>query len=138
MSDKIPSGQTEKIGILCVDDVFEIADQYSKLIDLEPDMQCVGTLDSADRLLEVVPELEPNVILLDLRMPGRNPLEALRELCDSGSTSRAILFSGFFDDELISKVFDAGGWGLVAKDADPDFVIGAIRQVAAGEMTFPK
>jgi len=128
----------DKIGILCVDDVFEIADHYSKLIDLEPDMVCVGTLDSADRLREVVPELDPKVILLDLRMPGKDPLEALRELCEAGCRSRAILFSGYTDSALISQVYDAGGWGLVPKDADPDFVLQAIRQVAGGEMMFPK
>lgn len=96
-------------------------------------MACVGVLDSADALIERVLEARPDVVLLDLTMPGKDPLMAIRELAVAAPWCRVLAFSGYDDDERMMNIAAAGAWGLVSKDADPTRVTKAIRRVAAGE-----
>ncbi len=125
-----------KIKVLFVDDSWDFAQLYKHFIDGEEDMVFVGALASADRLVDTVQNVSPDVVVLDLRMPGRDPLEVLRDLSSKGCDTKVLLFSGLISEELRLEGAEAGAWGLIAKDEEPEAVLKAIRRVAAGEMVF--
>jgi DNA-binding NarL/FixJ family response regulator len=128
----------DKIKVLFVDDAKDIVDLYEAFVNSEPDMECVGTLTSADELPDVIKRLEPLVVVLDLRMPGRSSIEVARELAKQRTKARIIFFSGLDDPQVELEAFEAGAWGLISKDCDPTEVISTIRAVAAGEIAFPR
>lgn len=123
----------DRIRVLCVDDSADIADLYATVISGESDMEVVGTLSSADRLSEEAVRVRPQIVLLDLTMPGKPPLDALSELGDVAPETRVIVFSGYDDPETKDQVFDAGAWELVSKHDDVSAVLAAIRRVARGD-----
>ena len=119
--------------VLCVDDSADIAGLCRRFVDAEPDMACAGVLESADALVERVLEARPDVVLLDLTMPGKDPLMAVRELAVAAPWCRVLAFSGYDDEERLMGIVEAGAWGLVSKDSDPARLVQAIRRVAGGE-----
>lgn len=129
--------ESSRIKVLCIDDSADVARLYARLVDSEPGMQCVGVLDCADHLTTEARRLGPDVVVLDLTMPGRDPLEALRELSAAIPDVRVIVFSGHSDRQTIDSAVMAGAWGFVAKHSDPMDVLACIRRVASGESSFP-
>jgi len=122
------------VNVLLVDDFPGIADVYRRLIDLSEGLRCVGTLDSVGDLVQQVESLQPQVVVIDLSMPGQQPLRAIANLAQRCPNVRTIAFSGYDDEATINAVLDAGGWGLVSKHKHPDTIVDAIRSVARGEM----
>lgn len=125
--------EQKSIKVLMVDDTVDIAVLFRKLIDSQRDMSCVGMLHDANQLDAEVDRLQPDVVVLDLSMPGKPPLNALRELSSKSQQPRVLAFSGFDDASTRQKVFEAGAWGLASKNGDPHAVLEAIRQVHRGE-----
>lgn len=119
--------------VFVVDDGPDVSEMMRKIIDSEPDMRCVGCLNSADRLVEAAREVAPDVVLLDATMPGKPPLEALGELAEALPAVRTLVFSGHNDSAFVDAAVDAGAWGCVSKTEDPETVLRAVRQVAAGK-----
>ena len=99
----------------------------ARLMSFETDLTCVGELRCADRLVAEVGALSPDVVLIDLTMPGRDPLSAIRELKLSGSVCRVLVYSGHDDDETKASAMAAGADGVLGKDQAYEVVIGAIR-----------
>ncbi len=125
-----------KIRVLCVDDNRDITTVLRRCIEHEPDMECVGTPHSADDLVSQVNEGRPDVVLLDMTMPGKNPLAALRELLAVAVGGRrgvrAIVFSGSDDQEVVDMAVEAGACGFLSKDAQAPQILRAIREAAQG------
>ena len=121
------------ISVLCVDDNADMVFMLSTLVDAEPDMRSVGTLASADELVAVAEQLKPRVIVLDLTMPGKPPLQAMEELWVAAPGSRVIVLSGYDDAGTENEVMSAGAWALISKSRDINEVINAIRRVASKE-----
>lgn len=130
---------TDTIRVLWVDDSSDIIRAYSKLMARTPGLVVVGTLASADDLVAESARLTPDVVVLDLTMPGKNPLAALSELAMAQPSVKTIVFSGYDDDATVREAVDAGAWGLVPKlkDGLPGDVVGAIQCVCRGETSFP-
>lgn len=126
-----------QISILVVDDNEDMTSMLARIIDGEPDMACVGTLACADELVETIARVAPSVALLDLTMPGRNPLEAMAEASARFPQTRIIVLSGHDDPARIDEAIDRGAWGFVAKHSDVQQVLAAVRAVASGEL-YPK
>jgi two-component system, NarL family, invasion response regulator UvrY len=125
---------TEKrISVLCVDDNADLMLVLTMLIASEDDMKSVGSLGSADDLVAAVEKLKPDVVMLDLTMPGRPPLDALRELSATAPETRVIAFSGHDDRQTVGQAIDAGACGLVSKHSNPADIISAIRRAARPE-----
>jgi len=126
--------------VLCVDDNSEMTLVLRLMIDAEPMMRCVGCLGSADHLLRRVRGLEPppDVMVLDATMPGRDPLEAMRQVAAEFPAIRAIVYSGHDDPGFVERARDAGAWGCVSKREEPDTILRAVREVAAGRAWWPK
>jgi DNA-binding NarL/FixJ family response regulator len=122
------------ISVLVVDDAPDVASMLAAMLSLEPDIRVVGTLANAAALLETVERLRPNVVLLDLTMPGKDPLVALRELKASplGGATRVVAYTGHDGPETEAAVKAAGAWGLVSKAAEPSSLAEAVRAAVRG------
>lgn len=125
--------ENEPIGILCVDDNPRVANALrAKLSQLEG-FEWRGWVPSADSLLEQAEQEKAQVILLDLDMPGRDPLQALAELTARCPQIKTIIFSGHVRKELIACAIDSGAWGYVSKNDGEEALISALRSVTSGE-----
>ncbi len=129
-----------KIRVLCVDDSRDITEVLKMVIDAEPDMECVGCLASADNLIAEARRMSttpsnssptPLVMILDASMPGKNPLQAMRELAAALPWVRTIIYSGHDDKAFTDLAFAAGARGCVSKCEDPIAITQAVREVAA-------
>jgi len=127
---------TSKIRVLCVDDHADIPEMLGRCIAAEPDMECAGALHTADNLAAEVRQTGADVVLLDLTMPGKDPLEALREVAAAssppGKPPRVIAYSGHDDSQSIERAMNAGACGYLSKDAEVHVVLAAIRDAARG------
>ncbi len=121
------------ISVLCVDDNRELADALKRKMDRVGGFVWKGWLASADNLVEAVRELSPQVVVLDLDMPGLDPFSALRALAEGRFDSRVIVFSGHVRGDLLDRAIEGGVWGYVAKSDGEAFLLSAIPRVMAGE-----
>lgn len=118
------------IRVLCVDDhEFLIAGLRARF-ELESDIELVGSLNSAQRLLILAQELRPNIILLDIEMPGPDPFEAAQDVHRILPDTRVIILSAYIRDHYISEALKAGAFGYFSKSDNTDEIIGGIRRVA--------
>lgn len=124
---------TATIKVLCVDDNYFVRESLSLRLRREPDVDYVGDLVSADRLIETIRDLSPDVVILDIDMPGRDALEALREAAEAFPASRIIMYTGHIRRDLIERSLEYGAWGYLAKTERIEEVLRAIRKVAGGE-----
>jgi DNA-binding NarL/FixJ family response regulator len=129
----------DTIRVLWVDDSPDLLGAYSRLVQRTPGLEMIGTLQSADELVSESTRLSPDVVVIDLTMPGKEPLSAVSELSGKMPNIRSIVFSGYDDDATVRSAVDAGAWGLVPKlkGGLPGDVLGTIRRVINGEMCFP-
>jgi two-component system response regulator DesR len=126
------SGTPPRIKVLCVDDNSFVAEAIELKVLAQPDMQWLGWLSDAGGLVALARESSPDIILLDIDMPGRDPFDALRELYASCPRVRVIMLSGHVRRDLFDRAVDAGSWGYVSKDEDSETILSAIRTVAGG------
>ena len=100
------------------------------------DIEIVGEADNGERAVELAGSLAPDVILMDLRMPGLDGIEATRRLTRSGSAAAVVVLTMFEDDESVFAAMRAGARGYLLKGAEQDEIERAIRAAAAGEAIF--
>ena len=100
------------------------------------DIAIVGEAGTGERALDQAAALTPDVILMDLRMPGLDGIEATRRLTRSGSTAAVVVLTMFQDDDSVFAAMRAGARGYLLKGAEQDEIVRAIRAVAAGEAIF--
>ena len=126
-----------KVRVLIVDDEPKIRSAWERLVARQPDMELVGSLANADDLEQAAAEAGADVALLDLTMPGRDPLEALAAMRDAKSECRVIVYSAHRDSALVERSMEAGAWGFVDKLERLDAVLAAMRAVVEGETSIP-
>lgn len=122
----------EVIRVVIVDDHAVVRAGLEQLISGETDLEVVGTAASGEAGISLVREQRPDVVLMDLQMPGVDGVSATRtivgeELCD------VLVLTSYSDAERIVGALDAGALGYLLKDAEPDEVLRGIRSVARGE-----
>ncbi|GAA3305026.1 response regulator transcription factor [Dactylosporangium vinaceum] len=124
-----------RIRVVVVDDEALIRGGLRLLIAREADLELVGEAADGEAALELIRAVEPDVALVDLRMPGLDGLGVLRELARStaGAGTRVVVVTTFEDDENVFAALRAGAAGFLLKDAEPAELIRAIRVVAGGE-----
>jgi DNA-binding NarL/FixJ family response regulator len=122
-----------KIRILLVDDQNLLRRGLAGLLNRNADMEVVGEAGNGQEALELAARLDPDVILMDVRMPVMNGVEATRELVHRGLRGGIIILTTFDDDEYIFEGIAAGARGYLLKDAEMDELTQAIRVVARGE-----
>lgn len=123
----------EKIRVLCVDDNELIGEAMSIELALTDDLKWVGQLLDADRLLKEVERRRPDVILLDIDMPGEDPFVALRHLCGEYPWIKVLMLTGHVRSDLIDRAIEAGAWGYISKSERVPTILNAVRRAANGE-----
>ena len=126
------------IRVLCVDDHLAFRRLLELLIDLQPGLEAVGALEHADDLEERLDALHPDVVVLDMSMPGREPLEALRSARASHPSVRFLVSSAYDDPSIVEEAMLAGANGFLVKDGSLDELVTAIQTVARNEFVLPR
>lgn len=121
------------ISVLCVDDNDFVAEAIERKLKLERGFRWVGWRPSAVGLVGEVRELKPDVVLLDIDMPGADSFEVLAELASTCAGTRVIVLSGHVRRDYIDRAISNGAWGYVSKNEETRAILDAIRRVAAGE-----
>lgn len=123
-----------RISIVWADDAVDLLALYEQFLAAEPDMHCVATVPDAADLAAVLHKHKPDVLMMDLSMPGEEPIKRLSSLASAFPQVRILACTGYSDDETRMSVLDAGGWGLISKDNAPSDIVDAIRTVMRGEI----
>jgi DNA-binding NarL/FixJ family response regulator len=122
------------IRILIADDHPEVRDSLKKLLALESDFEIVGEIGDGGAVQDKVRQIDPDILLLDLRMPKVDGLAILEALQRSNRRTRVIVLTVSGDkDVLVPIVKQLGGRGVLLKSSDPDLIIESIRKVNAGQ-----
>ena len=127
------SNKARNVRVLGVDDNVALAALLGMMIEDADGLEGVGWLNQADRLLTEIALLLPDVVLLDMSMPGQDPLQVLREVALKFPDVRVLVISGFTQTEYVDRAIEAGAWGYVSKGSDPGNILSAIHKVARGE-----
>ncbi|MCC6661667.1 MAG: response regulator transcription factor [Phycisphaerales bacterium] len=128
---------TPTIKLLCVDDNAKLRAAWERLLAREPDVDLVGVLSTADDLVETASNKGADIVLLDLSMEGKAPLDAVAEMARDCPGVKVVIYSASSAPDMVDRAVAAGAWGYVDKLADPDQVIDAIRRVFGGEVVLP-
>ena len=125
------------IDILIADDDVLVRGGITMLLAGESDVRLVGQAGSGEEAVRLAYELRPTLVLMDLRMPGLDGVEATRRIVDEPTLTgdevvRVLVLTTFSDDESLHSALRAGASGFLIKDAAPRFLVEAIRSVAAG------
>jgi DNA-binding NarL/FixJ family response regulator len=121
------------IRVLLVDDQPLLRRGFSMLLGTVPDIDVVGEAANGAEAVELFGELRPDVTLMDIRMPKLDGIEATRRILRSDQTAKIILLTTFDLDEYAFEGLSAGASGFLLKDALPEELVAAIRNVAAGD-----
>jgi DNA-binding NarL/FixJ family response regulator len=124
----------EPIRVLVVDDHPVVRQGLRTFLDLQDDITVVGEAADGAGCLEAAEELDPDVVLLDLKMPGSDGVEALRGLRERGRRARVLVVTSFPEPAAVLPAVRAGAAGYVYKDVDPPALAAAIRAVHAGHV----
>jgi DNA-binding NarL/FixJ family response regulator len=122
------------IRVLLVDDHQVVRRGLRTFLEVQPDIEVVGEAGDGDDGVRRAEELHPDVILMDVKMPGTDGIAALRKLRESGSKARVLVVTSFTEQRTVVPALRAGAAGYLHKDVDPDALAGAIRSVHAGHV----
>lgn len=124
---------TEEIRILIVDDHAIVREGQRALVETEPGMTLVGEATNGEEAIELARILNPDVIFMDLFMPGVDGIEATEVIKAENPQARILVLTSFAEDEKVFRAVKAGASGYLLKDATPDEILTAVRQVYRGE-----
>ena len=119
--------------VLIVDDQALVRSGFRMILEARDDLEVVGEAENGARAIELASELEPDVVLMDVRMPVLDGVGATRRLLEAGSEARVIILTTFDLDEYVFEALRAGASGFLLKDVQPSQLVDAIRVVASGE-----
>ncbi len=119
------------IRVLVVDDQALIRDSFRMILDVEPDIEVVGEAANGQEAVARVRELQPDVVLMDVRMPGLDGLGATQALTRAGSAARVLILTTYDADEYLYDAMRAGAVGFLLKDVRRDQLADAVRTASA-------
>ena len=120
------------IRVVVVDDHPLVRAGLRALVDAADDLEVVGEAGDGERGVAVVRDTEPDVVLMDVSMPGLGGIEATRLLVDGGSAAHVVVLTSFPDEGTVRSALEAGASGYLLKDAAPATVLAGVRAAAAG------
>jgi DNA-binding NarL/FixJ family response regulator len=120
-------------GILLADDQELMRMGFRMVIDSQPDLEVIGEAANGREAIDATRRLAPAVVLMDVRMPECDGVQATRTIVESGAASRIIILTTFDLDEYVYAALRAGASGFLLKDAQPAELLAAIRAVACGD-----
>ena len=125
------------IRVVVADDQPLVRAGLRTLLETEPDIEVVAVAEDGAAAVEQALALRPDVVCMDIRMPGRDGISATRDLCgpDVADPIPVLVLTTFDIDDYVFGALEAGASGFLLKDADPDAIVAAVRSVAAGHGT---
>ena len=124
----------ESISVLVADDQVLVRRGFRMVLEIEPDLAVVGEAGNGEEAVSEARRLRPDVVLMDVRMPGTDGIEATRTLAaDADCASRVVMLTTFDMDEYVYEALQAGASGFLLKDVQPELLVAGIRAVNAGE-----
>lgn len=133
MADSTGPGRS-RIKVLLVDDHQVVRRGLRTFLEVQEDIEVVGEASDGEEGVARAEELKPHVILMDVKMPGTDGIEALRRLSELANPARVLIVTSFTEQRTVIPALRAGAAGYVYKDIDPDALAGAIRSVHAGHV----
>ena len=122
--------------VVLVDDQALVRGGFRSILDRQPDLDVVGEAGSGDEALAVCARQRPDVVCMDIRMPGMDGIDATRRLLQGPDAPRVLVLTTFDLDAYVYEALRAGASGFLVKDAPPERLVAAVRAVAAGEELF--
>jgi DNA-binding NarL/FixJ family response regulator len=123
----------DRITVVLVDDHAVVRTGLAQLLSGAPDIEVVGQAADGHEAIEVVRATRPDVVVMDLQMPGMDGVDATRAILAEGLGSEVVVLTSYSDSSRIVAALDAGAVGYLLKDADPEDVLDGVRAVSRGE-----
>ncbi len=121
------------IRVALVDDQTLVRQGVRSLLELSDEIKVIGEAADGESAIETIPEMNPDVLLLDMRMPGKSGLDVMVELGQKNLLPPTIILTTFDDDELVLSGIRAGARGYLLKDVALEELVDAVKEVAAGK-----
>jgi NarL family two-component system response regulator LiaR len=125
----------QKIRVLIVDDHLVVREGLRALIGGKPDMEVVGEAEDGREAVHQARSCQPDVILMDLVMPGADGIQAIKEIRADDDHARILVLTSYSEDRNVFEAIKAGALGYLLKDSSAGQLTEAIRQVSRGELT---
>jgi DNA-binding NarL/FixJ family response regulator len=126
------------IRVMIVDDQPLVRDGLAMLLNLRSEIEIVGTAGDGKEALDKAGQLQPDIVLMDIRMPGTNGVEGTRLLREKQPDIKVLMLTTFKDSELIFDALEQGASGYLLKDMSTDTIVQAILTVHAGGVVLPQ
>ncbi len=124
------------INIVLADDHVLVRNGIKAMLESDPDIRVVGEAGSGAEALEVARQLHPDILVLDIRMPGMTGLEAAARLPEVAPGTKAVILSMHDSEDYVLQALDAGAYGYLLKDTDKNELIRALKQISTGNKYF--
>ena len=121
------------IRVVLADDQALVRGGFRMILDARPDIEVAGEAGDGDEAVALVERVAPDVVLMDVRMPGTDGIEATRRIAASGSPARVVVLTTYDLDEYVFAAVRAGASGFLLKDVRPPDLVEAVRVVARGD-----
>lgn len=127
----------EQIKVVIADDQSLMRDGLATILELEPDIEVVGKAVNGKEAYQLVTKQEPDLILMDIRMPKMNGIESTRQIKKERPETVVLALTTFDDQEYIVEILNNGAEGYLLKDIDGDKLVQAIKDAVAGDLIMP-
>jgi DNA-binding NarL/FixJ family response regulator len=129
----VTEASADRISVVLVDDHAVVRTGLAQLLGGAPDIEVVGQAADGAEAIEVVRATRPDVVVMDLQMPGMDGVDATRVIVGEQLGSEVVVLTSYSDSSRIVAALDAGAVGYLLKDADPEDVLDGVRAVSRGE-----
>ncbi len=123
----------EPIRIVVADDHWLMRDGTCHILEQCPDLRVVGDAEDGQHALELIERLQPDIAILDIRMPLLNGIEVVRRMKEHSPNTKALMLTAYDDDDYIIALMEAGALGYLLKTARPSELIDAVQRIHQGE-----
>lgn len=124
----------DKIKVILVDDHAVVRAGFRMLLSAEADIDVIAEAERGEQACQLCLEQQPDVMVLDLSMPGIGGLESIRRICNRDSSAKILVFSVHDEAVYVDRAINAGAKGYITKNSAPGILVEAIQKIAAGEV----
>jgi DNA-binding NarL/FixJ family response regulator len=122
--------------VMVVEDDGRLQQHLIKILGTQPDITCLGAVSSAEEALETIPKYQPDIVLMDINLPGISGIDCIRELKRKVSNLEVVMLTAYEEEDNIFRALKEGASGYLLKSSTPDDIFNAIRDVYSGGAPF--